>query len=652
MANLGIKQAPAKAPHIERIGTSGTDIIAGFICEEHLPELSTPYERAIVYDRMRRSDSTIATLLRGLELPLKRATYNVEAPESPDDQEAEATEFLKYVLFTRMHKPWVHFLNEALRIFQYGNTAFEEVHAVEDWEYSPHAKEGETDAPPPEIRSGMVVWEQFGFLHPKTIRRWFISPQDRVIGIEQWGYYQDGAKTWYEPAVVIDGDFLLLFALDQIGNNFEGTALIRAAYRDYKALESLQKIQLHGCERMAVGVPIIEEPQGVTDEERNAARAIVRGYGKGEEPGMVMPPGWKATVQDGKMNENCLREALDFHKGQILMLGLMQFLTHGMGKGSSGNRAMAGSQIDLFVQLLQATGDYMAEAITRKAQGLLKLNYSGLKRFPKVKLAQILEKDIKGAIDSINACLQAGSVPPYDALSDYVVKLLDAPPRPKDIPITTTLPKDPGSEQQAVKDENQSTGLTGSGHQHPVRLSETAGKSTSAADRLAKARPAMDRLKRKQDAQQKAIANAATALSQRQLDAIVPQLERAVESGDIKQLDQVRLPLQNEFRSLLTDHLAQVAEMGHGFVSEQLGKQSQPADRTAIQEWAHLRAGLMADSHENGFRNAVLGELANQMAGQTLRSDAVANLSEAFVERAGLDAAGRVMNEAFDVLGV
>lgn len=645
MANLGIKQAPTKQLNLERIGTSGTDIISGFITEEQLPELSTPYERAIIFDRMRRSDSTIATLLRGLELPLKRATYEVH-PAGQEPEDLEAAEFLTHLLFEAPSRPWGQFLTEALRLFQFGNTAFEEVHKVEDWEYTPQKEDGALEDPEPQLRPGMIKWDRFAFLGPKTIRRWFISPQDKVIGIEQWGYYQDGAKTWYQPSVTLDGDFLLLFALDQMGNNFEGISIIRAAYRDYKALENLQKIELHACNRQAIGTPVIEEPQGVTDEEREAAQSIVRGYGKGEECGMIMPPGWKATVLEGKVDNALIRESIDFHKGQILMLGLMQFLSHGMSKGSSGNRAMAGSQIDLFVQLLRATGDYMCEVISLKSQQILKLNYSGLKRYPKLKLVEIADKDIQGAIDSINACLQAGSVQPYPALEDHVVELLDAPPRPKDQTTPSTVPKDPGALQAEQKDAQQPTGMHG--HEHAVRLSG----ETSAADRLEVAKPAMNRLKRKQDAQEQAINKAATALCQRQIDSVTPQLQRAVDAGNIGQLQQVRLPLQDDFRTLLADHLARVAELGHGFVSEQLGQPAQPTDGTTIRAWAELQANLLADSHEKGFRDAVLGELANQIVGQSLRPETVAKLSESFVDRAGPATAGRVMDEAFNVLGV
>ena len=59
------------------------------------------------------------------------------------------------------------------------------------------------------------------------------------------------------------------------------------------------------------------EPELTTQEDRTAAQQVVSGYGAGEEPGMVMPYGWKTEVQEGRMNEHALLNAINFHRTQI-----------------------------------------------------------------------------------------------------------------------------------------------------------------------------------------------------------------------------------------------------------------------------------------------------------------------------------------------
>ena len=637
----GLRQAPTvkKNLNLQRIGTTGTDIISGFITEEQLPEMSTPYERAMVMDKMRRSDSTVATLLRGLELPLKRALYSVE-PAGQDPLDLETAEFVKHALFTAPSKPWSTFMAEALRLFQFGNTAFEMVHKVEDWTYTPAAEEGDTGTPEEQPRPGMIVWDRFAFLGPKTIRRWFVSPQDKVLGIEQMGYYQDGAKTWFKPAVVIDGDFLMLFAIDQMGNNFEGTPITRAGYRDYKALEVLQKIQLRGCNRMAIGTPVINEPEGVTDDERDAARAVVRGYGAGEEPGMVLPPGWLVNILEGKMNEHLVKDAIEFHRAQILMLGLMQFLSHGLG-GQSGNRAMSGSQIDLFMQLLWATGKHIAETITAQAKRLLDLNYSGLKRYPEVKLTQLVDKDVQAAVDSVNACLTAGSIVAYPALSDHMVEQLDLPPRPKDqqIPPPAPVAPDPAATAQEKKDAEQ-PGL--SGHDHgALKLSARGAEPRHGAEYW-------NAVKKVLVAQEKAFQKDAKPILDAQRKEVLPQLQQAIDARSVHQLAAVRLPKMVEFQHLVSLHLARVATLGQEQVTTEL--KGRPADPALVMAWADARGTLMAEAHEASFRSQVVGGLMDAITEQRLKANTLQTLSTAFAAQARTSTYSRVLAAAQDVI--
>lgn len=701
----GIRQAPKDKLNLKRVGTSGTDIVSGFLRDEYQADLQDPYSRATTYDKMRRSDSTVATMLRALELPLIRGTYNVE-PASQEPIDLEACEFVKHCLFDAMRQPWTRFLTTAVKFAQFGFAAFEVVHKVEEWTYQVEHEDGTSEE---QARPGMIKWDRFAWLGPKTIQRWTFDDNDDIASVEQAGWHQDGSRTSYKSSITIDGAFLLVLTMDQLGNNVEGVSLLRPAYKNWLALNTLYKLEMVGLQRMAVGTPVISEPEGATTEDREEASAIVKSYVVHEEAGLVMPTGWDARILEGKMNSDALQGAIIQHKGQILALALVQFLQHGTD-GQGGNRALAGSQIDLFTQLLWALGEYVAEAVTAKAHQLLDLNYSNLKRKPKVKLVQLVDQDVAAAVKLINECLTAGSVTMHPALKEHVDSLLDLPERPKEdeqagSPEALAPEKDveaqrlandlwgsgllkhgearrvmgrepePGtdwylngrgaqwmfrSEGEPPPEVHTGAHLAPAGEEQtppqeppegqPQQMSERAAESGWKPERPLRAREqrlGLLHFSEQSDAldgHERAFLSDAKKVTDRQRAAVVKSIEAAVEKDDQAALSRIEVPLMGEYRSVLAHHLEAVASEGWRQVGKELGATPDGAD--GLKAWAQGRAAVLSAKHEADLRAQVVGGVLDALAEQRLQDSTVQELSMAFSDRLLAADFGRILDAA------
>ena len=187
-------------------GSSGTEIYAGHLREEYLGELLDSSYRYDIFDRMERSDSTIAMCLRAFEDTLLSSRWTYAPKEGYEEEDPDVIEQIDFMESIFDSPKIREFLNNAVSFGKHGYCLFERV-------FSPVEKGGKVYLAP-----------KFKLLSPRTIDRWITDSDGKFLGIYQQSSNDDPHYGF------IPVDRLVHFANRKRGNNFEGISLIRPCY--------------------------------------------------------------------------------------------------------------------------------------------------------------------------------------------------------------------------------------------------------------------------------------------------------------------------------------------------------------------------------------------------------------------------------------
>lgn len=110
----------------EIVGTTGTRIYGGYIYEEYLAELNG-FQRAHIYDRMRRQDPTIGQLVNAMINSMMGMTSEIEVKDFYAEEPAaiEQRDFISNMLFENMNRSFQEILGDVFKNNIYGYTLFE-----------------------------------------------------------------------------------------------------------------------------------------------------------------------------------------------------------------------------------------------------------------------------------------------------------------------------------------------------------------------------------------------------------------------------------------------------------------------------------------------------------------------------------------------
>lgn len=407
------------------IGSTGTNIFAGIVREEYLPELSGV--RAIkTYDEMRKSDATVKAALSAIQLPIRRAQWFV-TPGTDDDAGKEIAEFVSRALFDEMSITWDDFLRQALLNTTYGVMVFEKVFAMRDIDGAQR-----------------IVWQKFAPRLPRSITAW--EQTDGSAGITQ--------TTNDAGSVSIPMEKLLIFTNDKEGDNWWGISVLRSAYKHWYIKKNLETIDAVGHERQGLGIPFVKLPTGATEADKRQAETILSNMRAHEEGYLVEPDNITVDFKDMKASgvKDAAR-AIDYHDREISKAVLAQFLS--LGSGPSGSRALSEDHSNLFLQSIEAIANGIVDVINKYAvKQLVDLNFNGVQKYPYLDYAGISRTDIDKLTTSYQRLVQTGGITPTEQDEAYLRKVMGLPERDPN-----ALEKTPSDQEPAIEDENAELGL-------------------------------------------------------------------------------------------------------------------------------------------------------------------------------------------------
>jgi hypothetical protein len=408
------------------------------------PELQWP-KSLEVYDKMRREDSQVGSVLRAVTLPIRRAEWMIDPAGASDEVvDLVATDLGLPVkgrpptapLRTRGRFSWDEFLRLALLELVYGHSIFEQV-------YEPVGDR---------LRLKKLAWRP-----PRTIAGIDVAGDGGLVAIKQHGVAL-GAD------IRIPVDRLVAFVNDREGGNWIGQSLLRTAYKNWLLKDRELRAQALTIERNGLGVPVYTGapvPDDVTgadrdkwlQSEKDAGLKVATSFRAGDAAGASLTPGADLELMGvtGKLPDT--DGPIRYHDEQIARAVLAHFLNLGT---ETGSWALGSTFADFFTGSLNAVAGHIAD-ITQQhvVEDLVDHNWGPNEPAPRLVVKPIGSEQPPTA-EAIKAFLDAGALTADDALEAHLRAMYGLPVRDEATSRRAPAPAPPAPTPSTDPDEETS----------------------------------------------------------------------------------------------------------------------------------------------------------------------------------------------------
>jgi hypothetical protein len=441
---------PAKAQNqrvFKDIGWSGLRFMSGQVMEDPDIELRGK-QGAEKYHEMRYSDATVSAVLMALSLPIREAKWRVN-PASDAPADVQAAEFVESCLYD-MSTSFDTLLTEACSMFAFG-------WAYLEWTLKRRlGRRPSGKAASSAYQDGLIGFRKIALRAQTSLWEWEIDDSGGIQGMWQ--------ERLAKAPVFIPIDKALLFRTSVEGNNPEGIAVIRPAWRDYVYKREIERIEAIGLQRAMMGVPVVTLGQGASSRESSGensheaqAETIISGmYGnkmlgvieesemltfRFESPDMTGITGDSTRVIQRK-DEAIARSAL----ASWLLLGTRE----------RGSYALARELGDMFFISVEGFLAMIAQTLSRWAVPVL-FDYNvmpDVTDYPEITTSINRRVDLEAISNVINTLVGATIITPDPALEQHVRELAGLPRRAVELdeegePVTPA-PETPSETQVAA----------------------------------------------------------------------------------------------------------------------------------------------------------------------------------------------------------
>lgn len=383
----------------KELGNSGVQIFDGIITGEEY-NFDLMGRRALqTWDEMRRSDAAVKMSLKVVKEPVKALTYHVQ-PASKEPLDIQIAEDIHANIFDVLR--WKTSLSEILTHLDFGFAPFEKV-----YEYGPLNG------------NDRIYLSRLAFRKQSSIAKWVT--EDKKPGISQYGV---GGQLISIPLHKI-----VVFTNEQEGDNFEGTSILRAAYKHWFYKDKLYQIDAIGHERQALGVVKIKHPKNASPKHLEEAENAARNLRANEEAFIKEPEGWELEFMD--MKAGSLKDtepSISHHNRQIPISVLAGFMDLGATSGS-GSRAVGETQLKMFEYAIKSIADYICDTFNRYViKDLVDINYN-VTEYPKLVAGEVSGESLKELAAALKELIDAGVIIPTEEDEAYLRGIMRLPER-------------------------------------------------------------------------------------------------------------------------------------------------------------------------------------------------------------------------------
>lgn len=373
-----------------------------------------------VYDKMRREDSQVGSVLRAVTFPIRRTTWMVDPAGAKASVTALVADSLglpvkgkspRAALRTRDRFDFDEHLRLALLELVFGHSVFEQVYRVDD--------------------AGMLRLRKLAWRPPRTISKWDVAEDGGLVAIEQYGH--GGLRSPGNSAtgdVRIPVDRLVVYVNEREGANWVGTSLLRTAYKNWLLKDRMLRAQAVTVERNGMGIPVYEGaplPTGVemspaeADEwiaaQRNDGERLAKSARAGQDAGASIPNGAKFTLTGVTGQLPDADVPIRYHDEQIARAVLAHFLNLGT---ETGSWALGTTFAEFFVGSLNAVAQHIANTMqSHVVEDLVDANWGQNEPTPRIVPATIGEEQPATA-EAIKSLVDSGLVVPDGVLEEFM----------------------------------------------------------------------------------------------------------------------------------------------------------------------------------------------------------------------------------------
>jgi len=399
------------------------------------PDLMWPKSNE-VFDKMRREDSQVGSVLRAVTLPIRSAKWMIDPAGCRDEVvELVATDLGLPVkgrdpvapLRTKDRFSWGDHLRLALLELVYGHAYFEQVYR-------------------PEFDAGGRARQRLhklAYRPPRTIARIDVASDGGLKGIKQHGIGSD--------EVDISVNHLVAYVNDREGGNWVGQSLLRQAYKNWLLKDRILRTQALTVERNGLGVPVYtgaEVPENATPEERDewlksekgSGLKVATGFRAGEVAGASITPGAKLDLKgvDGKLPDT--NGPIRYHDEQIARAVLAHFLNLGT---ETGSWALGSTFANFFTDSLNAVGAQVRDVTQQHVvEDLVDLNFGPTEPAPRI-VFEAIGAEQPATAEAIKTLIDARAIEVDDELEAFLRARYGLPVKGTPRAVPASVPAEP-----------------------------------------------------------------------------------------------------------------------------------------------------------------------------------------------------------------
>lgn len=415
---------PGDAP-TQELGYAAGTVATGAGLSTHLlyegledtAELRFPMS-SVVYDRMRRSDGQVSSVVRAMFGPIlqqpRRLVGDDVDPGVMRFCQAQTGIGLPLEARRRRRRQGISYdahLRDALLSLPFGLMPFEQVYEV-----APPAAGFEDTARAPLVAHLRKLAPRM----PRTLIELRVARDGGLLGIVQ-APPPDRTAT---AGVFIPTERLVVYVNDKEGADWTGNSVLRAAYKHWLIKDALLRLGPMIVERNGMGVPVITGPP----EARARGLAAARSFRAGSEAAMFLETGLSLTLVGVSGTTRDELPLVEYHDRAASRSLLAMFLDLGM-TGGLGDAGVSRTFVDQFLMSLRAVIANLEETFTEHVlRDLVELNYGEDEPYPVLKFDP-LSSEAPPTADALKALVEAHLLTPDLELEQEVRRRHQLPAR-------------------------------------------------------------------------------------------------------------------------------------------------------------------------------------------------------------------------------
>lgn len=382
------------------------------------PDLQWPASVA-VFDKMRREDSQVSSVLRAVTLPVRSASWTIDATGVRPEVAAHVAQDLGLPIRgqenparprTKGRFSWSEHLRLALLELVFGHSFFEQVY---DTRNTP---------------DGLAHLAKLAWRPSRTISQINVAGDGGLLSIEQWSATKGTVK--------IPVNRLVAYVNDREGGDWVGQSLLRSAYKNWLLKDRMLRAQALTVERNGLGVPVYtgaaapdkastDDATAWNERERDDGLKVAQGFRAGEAAGASIPNGAKLELMGVSGSLPNIDEPIRYHDEQIARSVLAHFLNLGT---ETGSWALGSTFADFFTQSLNAVATQIGDVVQQHViEDLVDLNWGPTEPAPQL-IVEPIGTGHPATAEAIKSLLDAGAITLDDSLEAHMRELYGLPP--------------------------------------------------------------------------------------------------------------------------------------------------------------------------------------------------------------------------------